>query len=113
MRSVKTAAGGAVCESACVSEVNTCRDGRETFHRHQLRPVRLSGQHDTGTDGFSVHQNCAGTAYTMLASHVRAGKTEVLSQEVYEGFTHFRVTFVLRPVDAQLDSSSCCHLISL
>ena len=44
--------------------------------------VRLHRQHQAGTNDLSVHAHGAGTANPMLATDMRSGQLQMLSQEI-------------------------------
>ena len=58
--------------------------GRQALDGRELGAVGLHGVGDAGAHGGPVPQDRAGTADAVLAAEVRAGKTQVVAEEVGE-----------------------------
>ena len=57
----------------------------------------------TGIDATAVHQNCAGTALTVIAAFFRACQMQPLAQSVEKGSARIEVNGVILAIDLQ------CH----
>src|SRR5579875_693508 len=72
-----------------------------------LAALGLYRQHQAGTSGSAVDEDCAGAADAMLAAKMRAGQTNILTQHIGQQFTHRYAAPVGPPVHFELDRCMC------
>ena len=77
--------------------------GAEGFHGAYVGAVGLDGEHETRPRSLPVHQYGAGAAHAMLAPHVGAGETELVTEEVAEKETRLDGALDLFAVDRERD----------
>ena len=72
------------------------------------------GQINTRIDGFSVHQNGAGTAFPNLTAAFHTGKTQAVSQGIQKGLPVIHCQFCLFSIDGHgYDLKHLPHLLKL
>src|SRR3989304_3123183 len=81
----------------------------KALHRLDLRTLRLHREHEAGLDAHAVEQDRAGAARPVLAAHVGACQTQILSDEVGQKLAVFCLAAVLDPVHFQGNGSLSCH----
>jgi hypothetical protein len=86
---------------------------RQALDGHQLSAIGLHGEHETGTHGGTVIQDCTRPADAMFAAEMRAGEVQLLAQEIGQRHAHGGRAFVDRTVDGQVDATRCLHSVSL
>src|SRR5881409_2857536 len=78
---------------------------------HQLSPVCLHGEHETGTDRSPVIQDSAGPADPMFTPEMRASQVQVFTQEISQRQAHGDGAFVHRAIDAEAYATRCLHSV--
>jgi hypothetical protein len=81
----------------------------ETFHGAHFRAIALYREHEAGAGARAADKDRACTADTVLAADVRAGKAEIVTQEIGEGDARLGFTLVGDAVDGYGDRSFVGH----
>jgi hypothetical protein len=72
---------------------------RETFDGHHLAAVGLHRKHETASDDLAVDQDATSATDTVLASQMRSGKSDFVTQKIREMYARFDLALVELAVD--------------
>ena len=84
---------------------------RQPFNSHQLGPIGLHREHETGTHRRAVIQDRTGAADAVFAPQMCAGQVQLFAQEIGQCHAHRRCAFVDSAVDGQVNMTCCLHAI--
>src|SRR5262249_17164937 len=75
----------------------------QALNGRDVRPVSGDREQQAGPDSYAVHQDRAGTAYAVLATHVRARQAQVVPQAIRQQPARGHLDVVADAIDVQAD----------
>jgi hypothetical protein len=82
---------------------------RQPLDSADLTAIGLDCKHDTGSNGFSVEQDCARSADAMLATDVGPCEREIFPQKIGKQLAGFTAALTWRAVHGKLDINEGVH----
>ena len=81
----------------------------EGLYGLDVMSICLNSEHDARPNWLAIEQDCARAADAVLASDVRAGQSEILSDKVAEQQTRLDLALVLYAVDVHVKCNATAH----
>jgi hypothetical protein len=99
----ETALQRVVTPESVLQNAQSIGSGRETLHRADIASVDLHCEREAGAGHHPVHGHGAGTADTVLASDVSAGRADLLTQKIRQQHAWLSLAVDGCPVQLEAD----------